>query len=106
MAGQTYSLECIGEQPFQSVTSYHFFYDQSFFHTTPDLKFDYPTQEGFPVYMIEGVTVEASSDQNGCTISPEDLQSFNMIAMSVEAPLIVHCKFICVCVCMHVCTLW
>lgn len=56
------------------------------------------------MFRIEDVTVEASSDQNGCTVSPENVRSFDMITASVEASLTVHCKF--VSVCMHVCTWW
>ncbi len=91
LAGEPYSLECVGWQSFDTrKTSYQFFFNQSFFFTEPDARFIYPNTSGFPVFRIDAITVEEATDCASCTISPVTPTDFDEIRSSDTVPLIVH----------------
>ncbi len=91
LAGEPYSLECVGWQTYDvTITSYRFFFNQSFFSTDPDDRFTYPTDPGFPVYRIESISVEEATNCTSCTISPATPTRFDEIQDSAKVPLTVH----------------
>ena len=93
LAGEPFSLECVGSQSYDmSSTAYRFFYNQSVVFTAPDDEFLYPSDDDFPVYRIEAVTVDSSTTCTSCTISAPTPGSFGEVQESAKAPLTVHCK--------------